>query len=101
MYKIAQITGKEISEGVSRELYPLDPTAFSLGSLGMSAFETLLMVAGVIAVGAFVAAGIFYLTSFGDEAKAEKAKKFIFGTIIGILLIAFSYGLAVLIRARI
>jgi hypothetical protein len=39
-------------------------------------------------------AGIMYITSSGDEAKAEKAKKIIYGCLIGIAISFGSYGLA-------
>lgn len=45
---------------------------------------------GVLAVLFLIIAGVMYITSLGDEGKAEKAKKMILYIIIGILLIVLA-----------
>lgn len=50
----------------------------------------LLALMGVIAVLFLVIAGIMYITSFGDDAKAARAKKMILYVIIGLALIILS-----------
>lgn len=57
----------------------------------------MLSVAGSIAIFAFIAGGIMYMTSSGDEQKASSAKKVITWTIIGMVLILASYAIIVVI----
>ena len=51
----------------------------------------LLILCGIVAFVGMIWAGFLYLTSFADEENAEKAKKIIIWTLIGILVILFSY----------
>lgn len=46
----------------------------------------LLIIIGIIAVIAFLIAGILYLVSAGDETKVEKAKEAMIAAIIGIIV---------------
>ena len=50
-----------------------------------------LVIAGVVAFAGLVYAGFLYLTAFTNEENGEKAKKIIIFTIIGIIVILFSY----------
>lgn len=59
----------------------------------------MLSVAGSIAIFAFIVGGIMYMTSSGDEQKANSAKKVITWTIIGMVLILASYAIIVVIDA--
>lgn len=63
------------------------------GILG-STLNTLLFVAGFIAVIAVIWSGILYLTSAGDETKATKAKSALLYSVIGILIIALAFGIS-------
>ncbi len=46
---------------------------------------------GIGAVITLIIAGFFYITSFGDEERQEKAKEIIFGTLIGIVIILSAF----------
>lgn len=51
----------------------------------------LIFAVGIVAVLVLLWSGFSYITAGGDAEKAEKAKKMIVGTIIGILIILGSY----------
>lgn len=57
----------------------------------------MLSVAGSIAIFALIVGGVMYMTSSGDEQKANSAKKVITWTIIGTVLILASYAIIVVI----
>ncbi|QQS61718.1 MAG: TrbC/VirB2 family protein [Candidatus Moraniibacteriota bacterium] len=46
----------------------------------------LLYILGMIAIIAFVISGIMYLTSGGDEKQTESAKRYMIGSIIGVVI---------------
>ena len=48
--------------------------------------QWLLYILGFIAIIAFVEAGLIYLTSGGDEKKAETAKQYVTWSIIGVVV---------------
>lgn len=52
----------------------------------MGIMNWLLILVGIIAVIAFVISGIMYLTSAGDEGRAESAKKAMINSIIGVIV---------------
>ena len=56
----------------------------------MSAVKIALSLAGIVGFVMFLYASILYVTSMGDDAKAETAKKTILWTIIGIAVIALA-----------
>lgn len=49
--------------------------------------RTLLGFVGLIAVAVVIYGGVMYITSAGDDSKAEKAKKLIGYAVVGLLLI--------------
>lgn len=53
----------------------------------------LVSVIGTIAVGAFVYAGFLYVLNFGNEDSTGKAKKIMFGAVIGIVLAAAAFAI--------
>ncbi len=53
----------------------------------------LVIAVGVILVGAFL-----YMTSGGDSEKAKKARGWIVGGIIGIIVAAFAYGIVTIVQ---
>jgi len=59
---------------------------------------TLLSIAGAIAVIFLLIGGFQYVTSRGNEEAMESAKKTIFGAIIGVVVIAMSYTIVVIIN---
>lgn len=52
-----------------------------------------LALVGTIAFVAFIWAGFLYITAFGNEENAEKGKKILIWTAIGIIIIIVSYAL--------
>lgn len=75
-YPADQSLGQEEIEALSSEVGGL--LRFFLTFLGVGAMATL------------VAAGYFYVTSFGDDERQEKAKNIIIGTLVGIVIILSS-----------
>lgn len=70
-----------------------DPTGYSLDSVGTfitNVTSYALDIAGVIAFIMILYASIMYLTSYGEESKAEIAKKTLMWSIIGILAVIFA-----------
>lgn len=58
----------------------------TVGTLINTIIRWLLYILGFIAILVFIVAGLMYLTSGGDDAKMEKAKKAVIGAIIGIVV---------------
>jgi len=65
----------------------------SVGTLYYNILVTFIYVASLAAVITFIYAGITYITAGGEAEKAEKAKKMITGSIIGIIIILASYAM--------
>lgn len=59
-------------------------------SIILDVINVVLSIVGLLAVLFLIIAGVMYITSLGDEGKAEKAKKMILYIIIGILLVLFA-----------
>ncbi|HLC43635.1 MAG TPA: hypothetical protein VJK08_00695 [Patescibacteria group bacterium] len=55
--------------------------------------------AGMLAVIILLFAAFDYATAYGDDAKAEAAKKTIFWTIVGLLIMALAYGIVGMLDA--
>ncbi|TSC93244.1 MAG: Uncharacterized protein CEN89_148 [Candidatus Berkelbacteria bacterium Licking1014_7] len=49
--------------------------------------EIMFIVAGIVAVASIVWSGYTFITSFGDEEKAGKAKKILIYSIIGLVVV--------------
>lgn len=62
--------------------------------------QWLLALSAVLAMGAFVWGGIMYITSLGDEGKAEKAKNVVKFAVIGIIVILVSYVIVVFLQTQ-
>ena len=69
-------------------------SSFSLGNVLKAVINTILYIAGFIAVVYLVYNGIQYITSAGDTEKAGKAKSGIINAVIGILVIALAIAIA-------
>lgn len=67
--------------------------AATIDTLYYNILMTFLYVASLAAVITFIYAGITYLTAGGEAEKAEKAKKMITGSVIGIIIIVASYAI--------
>ena len=55
--------------------------------------------AGMLAVIILLFAAFNYATAYGNDAKAEAAKKTIFWTIVGLLIMALAYGIVGMLDA--
>jgi hypothetical protein len=80
-----------ISANPTGKCFGIDCNVTSVGTLYYNILVTFLFVASLAAVITFIYAGIVYLTAGGEAEKAEKAKKMITGSIIGIIVIIASY----------
>lgn len=58
-------------------------------------------LAGMIAVVMILYSAFLYVTAYGDDAKAETAKKTIFWAIIGLAVMAFSQAMVYLLNSYI
>lgn len=70
----------------------------SLTDLILTIIAFILDIALLLAVLAIIIAGLYLITSNGDEGQKDKAKKIIFYVILGIVLILFSRILVTLIN---
>lgn len=57
-------------------------------------------VAGMLAVIMVLYAAFLYVTAYGDDTKAETAKKTIFWTVIGLVVLSLAYGMVNLLKSR-
>lgn len=62
------------------------------------AVNTLLMIAGTLAMIVLVWGGITYIGSAGSTEQAQSAKKWITYAILGLLLVLFSYAILAVIN---
>jgi hypothetical protein len=76
-------------------LKTIDPGGKGLGEIAGGIIGNVLGVLGGIAMIFVIYGGVLYITSAGDPTKLEKAKKTLMWAIIGIILIALSYGIVV------
>ncbi len=85
--KIQNQTGNQFdpSRGINISNVTTPETLFT------KAIYVLIWVIGVAAVLVLIWAGFSYMTAGGDAEKAERAKKMIVGTIIGIIIIVASF----------
>ena len=51
----------------------------------------LVVLIGIVSVLSLIVAGFMYTTSFGDEGQADKAKKIIISSLIGLVIVLASY----------
>ncbi len=72
---------------------PLQPTTqvYTIGQLIDAIITFILYAAGITATIYLLWAGITYITSAGDEAKATKARQAIVNAIIGIIVIILAF----------
>jgi amino acid transporter len=76
-------------------LTTVNPGSKTLGDVAGAILGNVLAILGGIAMIFVIYGGILYMTSQGDPAKVEKAKKTLMWAVIGIILIALSYGIVV------
>jgi hypothetical protein len=68
-----------------------------LGGLITNILKLLLYVAGALAVLFIIIGGFWYITSSGNEEQAEKGKKALINSIIGLIAVILSYTLVTVI----
>lgn len=71
----------------------------SISELIMKIITFILDIALILAVLAIIIAGLYLITSQGDEGQKDKAKRIIFYAIIGILLILFSRAIVMVVNS--
>ncbi|MFA6039252.1 MAG: hypothetical protein WCV62_00795 [Candidatus Peribacteraceae bacterium] len=76
---------------------PAAPSAGILIAKAVNIVAAVLTFVGLAAVAVVIYAGILYLTSFGNEAQAEKGKSLLIRSLIGLVVILLSYGLVVFV----
>lgn len=59
----------------------------------LSVINTLLLLAGVIAVGAIVVGGFWYITAAGNDEQSEKGKSALINAVIGLVIIIMAYAI--------
>lgn len=74
------------AEGMPTQLVGVD------GSFS-NVINTILYVAGIVAVAMLIIGGIRFMISRGDKDKVQKAKNTIIYAIIGLILVIFSYAI--------
>lgn len=80
--------GRQIGEQAANEAKL--PASGNAKEIILKIINFVLGLVGLLAVLFLIIAGVMYITSLGDEGKAEKAKKMILYIIIGILLVLFA-----------
>ncbi len=71
----------------------------SISELILKIIAFILDIALILAVLAIIIAGLYLITSQGDEGQKDKAKRIIFYAIIGILLILFSRAIVMVVNS--
>lgn len=79
--------GIDIAQQTAEKAGLLSDETTTAKDIVVKVINFVLSFVGLLAVLFLIIAGVMYITSLGDEGKAEKAKKMILYIIIGILLI--------------
>lgn len=69
------------------DLTPISGSGYNLKQVIMNVANTILWVAGAVAVIYLIYGGILYITSAGDEAKTKIGKQAVVNAVIGIAII--------------
>jgi len=93
-----QLTGPGSNSPINPDvaLDPVHGTSGNLQDVSVIYFKVIILfvwVLGVIAFIAFIYGGILYMTAGGEAEKAEKGKKVLIGSIIGMIIIMLSYAI--------
>lgn len=75
--------------------------SLSITSIGLGIANAIWVVFTIIAVIAFVTAGVLFLTAFGDPTKLTKARSAFIWGIAGVFVAILAYGIVSLIRTLI
>jgi len=71
----------------SLKIDPVPSVTYDIKTLGLNIANTIVWVAGVLAVIYLIYGGILYITSAGEEDKAKKGKTAVVNAIIGIAIV--------------
>ncbi len=66
-------------------------TDFNLKNVAANVVNYMLIIAAIVAIIFLIYSGILYLTAAGNEANADKGKKGIINSIIGIIIIVLAF----------
>ena len=69
----------------------------TLVGLALKVVQYLLTLVGIIAIGAIVIGGYWYITSGGNDEQAEKGKKTLLQAIIGLIVVLLAYTIVTII----
>lgn len=70
-------------------------------TIGLNIVELMLQAVGYLAVGYLIRGGFKYMTSVGDPAEVNKAKKIVMDSVIGLVISIFSVGIVNLVAGAI
>jgi hypothetical protein len=71
-----------------------DFKGFMSSGIAKNVVSNLFIVAGIVSVIAIIICGIMMMTSAGDAAKVAKAKKGLFGAVIGLVISVCAFAIA-------
>jgi hypothetical protein len=71
----------------------------TIESLGVSIGNAIWIIFTIIAVICFIAAGIIFLTAFGDPEKVKTARSAVLWGVVGIIVAIMAYGIVAMIRS--
>lgn len=63
----------------------------TLSELALTIIQYLLTFAGIIAVGALIIGGYWYMTAAGNEEQAEKGRKTFIQAVVGIIVVVLAF----------
>lgn len=75
-----------------------ESTNLNILSIGVSITNAIWIVFTIIAVIAFIVAGIIFLTAFGDAEKVRQARSAVIWGVVGIIVAILAYGITNMIR---
>ncbi|MBR3204283.1 hypothetical protein IKF81_01210 [Candidatus Saccharibacteria bacterium] len=80
----------ETEKDISAENFNSDRLAGSIWTIVLTVLSDLFFLAGLLAVILIAVSGFNFITSGGDVGKAQKAKKMLTGTIVGLVIVLLS-----------
>ena len=89
---------EKISESTTSTTITKVPEGQSIAQIIANAVDYVAPVAGALAVGAVIYSGVLYIISQGDPEKIAKAKKSLFWSIGGVLVIILAYTIVTMIN---
>lgn len=88
------IIQKALAVSTLRDVLPANATNLtSILTFSNSLVGIALDIIGIVAVIMIIYSAFIYVTAYGDDSKAETAKKTLFWSIIGLVTVALAYAL--------